>query len=140
MAAKTKTAAFTALQNVSAETVANIICNAVEGNHMTTSWCAGFHLKSDAPKPQDEDARQPWYCNRNLYNGAFVIEVTEIVDESTGKTKVHTITRESIHRGINIMADKWPAHFADMVSEDGGDAITADVFLQCVVLGDIVYG
>ena len=37
------------------------------------------------------------------------------------------------------MADKHKRHFDDMVSENG-DADTADVFLQCCALKELVYG
>jgi hypothetical protein len=38
------------------------------------------------------------------------------------------------------MAEKSPQHFGDMLSESNADSITADVFLQYVALGEIVYG
>ena len=37
------------------------------------------------------------------------------------------------------MANKHKWHFDAMVSENG-DAITADVFLQCCALKELVYG
>lgn len=37
------------------------------------------------------------------------------------------------------MAEKFPDHFGDLMSENG-DSITDDVLIQCIVLGDIVYG
>ena len=46
---------------------------------------------------------------------------------------------EALNRGYLIMRDKYPHHWADMV-EETGDAITADVFLQCCLFGEIVYG
>ena len=37
------------------------------------------------------------------------------------------------------MAEKYPRHFTDMIQEQD-DATTADVFFQCVVLQDVIYG
>jgi len=37
------------------------------------------------------------------------------------------------------MAEKYPRHFANFAQE-AEDAETGDVFIQCCVLGEIVYG
>jgi hypothetical protein len=37
------------------------------------------------------------------------------------------------------MAEKYPHHFADFI-EGAEDAETSDVFVQCAVLGGIVFG
>jgi hypothetical protein len=37
------------------------------------------------------------------------------------------------------MADKYPRHIADILSEND-DATTGDVFLQLCLFGDVVYG
>lgn len=50
-----------------------------------------------------------------------------------------TLNREKIQRGLDLMAEKYPKHFADFMSENEDD-ITADVFFQLAVLGEIVYG
>jgi hypothetical protein len=49
------------------------------------------------------------------------------------------LDRESIQKGLQVMAERYPKHFADFIAEnDDGD--TGDVFLQCAVLGQLVYG
>ncbi len=53
--------------------------------------------------------------------------------------KDHRITRADIEKGLKIFADEYPSHFADWIDEND-DATTGDVFLQCVVLGEVVYG
>jgi hypothetical protein len=60
-------------------------------------------------------------------------------DEVNGKTE-WDVNLGTIKRGLQIMATKYPKHFADAVSEQNMDAWTADVFLQCVCFGEIVYG
>ena len=37
------------------------------------------------------------------------------------------------------MAQEYPQHFLDAVTEND-DAITADVFFQCIVFNDVIYG
>jgi len=44
-----------------------------------------------------------------------------------------------IEKGLVLMAEKAPSHFADLISNND-DASTADAFVQCCTLGDIVYG
>jgi len=46
---------------------------------------------------------------------------------------------ESIRKGLNVMASNYPRHFADFLNE-AADAITADVFLQCCLFGELIYG
>lgn len=62
-----------------------------------------------------------------------------IRDEEADEPKEYTLDLEGIKRGLQVMADKFPKHFADFLS-DNGDDITGDVFLQCALLGDIIYG
>jgi hypothetical protein len=45
----------------------------------------------------------------------------------------------AIRKGLQIMAEKFPSHWGDFIAEND-DAITGDVFLQCVCFGDVIYG
>lgn len=49
------------------------------------------------------------------------------------------LDRAALERGLQIMAEKYPRHFANFAQE-AEDAETGDVFIQCCVLGEIVYG
>lgn len=53
--------------------------------------------------------------------------------------KRHVMNQQKLWAGLHTMAKDHPRHFDDMIN-DNGDAITADIFLQCVLLGDVVYG
>ena len=46
---------------------------------------------------------------------------------------------EAIGDGLNVMAAHYPRHFADFLNETS-DVITADVFLQCCLFGELIYG
>jgi hypothetical protein len=123
---------------ISSQRIADMMVTAIEGNHMTRAWCSGIHLKGDWEARQSELAG-PWYSDPKLYDGAFEIEVLELDDERTGKTKAHKICEVDLANGLRLMAEKWSKHFADLVQEND-DASTADVFLQMIVLGQLVYG
>lgn len=53
--------------------------------------------------------------------------------------KVYWLGRNQLLAGLQIMAEKYTRHFSDMVSEND-DAITGDVYLQCCLFGEVVYG
>lgn len=59
-------------------------------------------------------------------------------EEGNGKGRKR-VTSAAIKRGLSIMANDCPKAFAEMLSEND-DSTTADIFLQCVVLGDVIYG
>jgi hypothetical protein len=67
--------------------------------------------------------------------------IVTIQDEETGKK--HDITRIGLRAGIRIMSKlqmgKGGHHFLNVLRDDW-DAETADVFLQCVVFGKVIYG
>jgi hypothetical protein len=49
------------------------------------------------------------------------------------------ITRDDVHRGLDVMARETPKYFADLMSEKG-DVDAADVLMQCLVFGKRVFG
>jgi len=58
--------------------------------------------------------------------------------ELNGKTEF-TLNPKAIEAGITVMAEKWPRHLADILIENP-DATTSDVFLQCALFQDIIFG
>jgi hypothetical protein len=51
---------------------------------------------------------------------------------------VFRLDLNSIGRGLDDLATKYPRHFIDLVYENT-DAITADVLLQCCLFGELIY-
>lgn len=73
--------------------------------------------------------------------GSLIISATGDYDEDMeikGATRWR-VDLDSIQRGLNVMAKSYPNHFANLVREDA-DAITGDVFLQCVCFGELIFG
>lgn len=70
-----------------------------------------------------------------LAEGCAVI----MLDNEAGRAKQYRLDRAAIERGIAIMAEKYPQHFADVIAENE-DATTGDVFLQCCIFGNAIYG
>jgi len=62
-----------------------------------------------------------------------------IRDAEDHSEKLGYISLSSIEKGEQIMAEKYPEHFMDIVNEND-DASTADVWFQLAVMGELVYG
>ncbi len=86
-----------------------------------------------------------WYQINNDYTGhpADAVmkseETLEIGDVEEDGRKLGILNREEINKGLQVMIEKYPSHFTNFIN-DNGDAETADVFLQCCVMGEIVFG
>jgi hypothetical protein len=70
--------------------------------------------------------------------GTVILEDSETEDDF-GNPVRYNLTHEMCLRGLEIMAAKYPRHFANFM-QDNEDAETGDVFIQCSVFGQLVYG
>lgn len=73
-----------------------------------------------------------------LYN-LGVINFIENVYRGTEDEQVHELNYQSLIEGAKTMARKYPRQFNDWINEVG-DEMTADLYLQCCLFGEIVYG
>lgn len=62
-----------------------------------------------------------------------------IVDLFEDHTMPVVLNLLALRYGAQVMADKYPQHWANVISEND-DAETSDVLLQCAVYGELVYG
>lgn len=62
-----------------------------------------------------------------------------VSDNGESGRELKPVNRETLVEGLKIMAAKYPRQFADFLLGNG-DGSTGDVFLQCVVFGDVVFG
>jgi hypothetical protein len=74
-----------------------------------------------------------------LVEGGALTFRLEDSDGLPGRSGECVFDLAAVRRGLQVMAEKYPRHFSDIVSGDD-DATTADVFVQCCVLGEVVYG
>ena len=119
---------------ITKDIVTNLMVTAIDSGY-SNCWCGRLELM----KPE-RACDKPWYDDKTLYdiNSGVVFEVDEMEDDGT-LHKTHTVTLEDIKTGFHIMENKVPWLFKD-IEIDNIDAITADAWLQCVVLGDVIYG
>lgn len=125
------------------EKVANAFIGTIEGGY--SPWLHSFH---PAPDDMSQTLKRGiqlldgiWYAEASYWRdgGAAVLRYDKAdEDEGAGGGEI-TLSKAEIALGLGFMAAKAPRHFADMMSEND-DAITHDVFTQCCVFGDIIYG
>jgi hypothetical protein len=133
--------------NISPERIAYVICAGVEGG--ISYWATDFLLKQDAAvtladgKTRGMRPTKPgehWYVDPALYAGdGFVIEVIQIEEHATGAGKSVLIDKAAIQEALQIMADKYPWHWENIVKENE-DSETGDVLIQLAAFKEIVYG
>lgn len=113
--------------------IADLICAGFEGG--VGYWCVitGF-TQPEAPRSAHGDTAIFPHMDYPLCGGA-VLCVAHVEDEP----ETLTLDREAVDRGLTVMRAKYPHHWSSFVHEDE-DAETGDVFIQCALLGDVVYG
>lgn len=115
--------------------LADLLCCGFEGG--VGYWCVitGYETP-DEPRSAWGDAEIFPHVDYPLCGGAVLCE-TEVDEQIEPKKLV--LNREAIERGLHIMAEKYPRHWGDFLAGNE-DACTGDVFIQCCLLGEVVYG
>ena len=120
--------------NVDPQTVQDLIVTAFEGG--SNYWLGNSRVELVHPAYEDLPADGVvWYGNskRNVFAEPD-FKVT--IDTEEG---LETLDAAAIEKGLGVMATRYARHFADIV-QDNMDADTGDVFLQCALFGEVVYG
>jgi hypothetical protein len=130
---------FTVPTKVTPQQICNLLCTAFDGN-MTSCWAGWKTIMPDESDwswctPED---RKTWDDVRKCYVAAMCGGMVVIVDHEEDD-KEYILDRAALHRGVKAMSEKFPEHWADFINEND-DAITGDIFVQCCVFGDTVYG
>lgn len=68
---------------------------------------------------------------------ALTVEGVKLFNDEGNESR--TLNIEDIKKGLKVMAEEQPQHFADFI-EGNGDNDTGDVFLQLCLFSDVVYG
>ena len=70
-----------------------------------------------------------------LNEGGYLMISVHIEDSGAPKR----LDLDTIKRGLGVMAEKYPRDYGNFIKENE-DSETGDVFLQCCLFGEIVYG
>lgn len=121
---------------VNMETIANLLCCAFEGGSNYWYYIETFTApKTLAYKSDGPDGTTFQHIDYPLNVGGEL----EILDKEN-KMKSYKLNLAVIKKGLKIFAEKYPWHFANAISEGNMDAETGDVFLQCCLFGELIYG
>jgi len=124
------------------QVIKDILCTATEASCGYWARWVGVHRDPwhdlGQPGTTDRYMRDEADFNMVLANGGWIIFAT-LEDDGSLSDERYNLTQESVHKGIKVMAEKYSRHFSDFMN-DNHDSITADVFLQCCLFGEVVYG
>jgi hypothetical protein len=116
-------------KEIDEQDISDLLCNAFEGG--SNYW---YTIKEFG----NPDNMKCEYRHLELpmsENGYLMIGTN---DDGDGD-KPACLDRTALAKGLQIMSDKYSVHFQNFIM-DNADAETGDVFLQCCLFGDIVYG
>ena len=119
---------YTAKACVPSQAIADQVVTAIEGG--VNYWCKNYDLV--LPR-SPEGFEKPFYSDPKFYEQDFKLTFTP----HEGDPK--DLTPEKLQKGLDFLAEKYPDHLADILTEQG-DASTADVFLQACLFQEIIYG
>ena len=145
-----KNTSFTVTKQIPVDRVQDLLCCALEGGSNYwyriekfieptefLNYCDSRSNHDEKPDFKPEVFRHIDYPTNP--GGSIIVSDYHGVEgdvKSMTKTKLNI---KSISKGLKIMAEKYPRHYGNFTS-DNEDAETGDVFLQCCVLGTLVYG
>jgi hypothetical protein len=114
---------------VSRQDISDLIVSAIEGGCGYWTRCIR--------RPREVDCRED-----QPYLGHKIIFVEAVDESNPTDDEEHTLDLTNLTQvmaGLAEMAKIAPRHFGDFIA-DNADAITADVFIQATLFGEIRYG
>jgi hypothetical protein len=112
------------------EQMQNLLIGALEGG--SNYWYEIKEFRNR--KPKQEEPYLPSYITTPFSrDGALII----CDNDSYEGDKV--LDLKALKNGAKIMEEKYPSHYADVLKEND-DSTTADVYLQCCLYGEIIFG
>jgi hypothetical protein len=114
---------FTIEKQISAELISDMLITAVESG--ISYWCKYMRAKFE------NKSNLPYYAN--CFDQNWKVEICAYEEEPIA------LDISSVKKGVEIMSNNYPRHYSDMMN-DNADAVTADVFFQCIAFGKVIYG
>ena len=125
-------------QKVSIERISDLLCSAFEGGSNYWYQIDEFVKPKNFNNSEEGDEKFRHLSYPINEGGSLVISTDEGELNEEGSDK-HTLNLKSIEKGLQVMARKYPSHFNDFMQEND-DACTGDVFLQCCLFGEVIFG
>ena len=112
------------------EQMKGLLCSAIEGG--SNYWCT-------LEKHNRKDVGKEFVHEAPFEKDGFLIVSDRKSGEEPQMDEPFSVNLESLEKGWEIFKEKYPSHYADVLKEND-DAETGDVYLQCVVFGELIYG
>jgi hypothetical protein len=126
---------------ITLERISDLLCSAIEGG--SNYW---YRIDEFIEPPQmtyrTDEAKVYRHLDYPLNEGGALLISAHAEDEDGDEVyglKQWRLDLTTIEKGLTIMAEKYPRHWSDFVQEND-DAETSDVFLQCALFGEIIFG
>jgi hypothetical protein len=116
------------------------VCNGMESGSYGSFEIQGYEPKGIENHPDCEYPHidVPFLTGENE-EGASVPGAVLLKDKYGDEPTVYRLTRDSLIKGLTLMAHDNPYQFRQAIEECGGDVITGDLLIQYAVLGKHVY-
>ena len=137
-------AIITTTIEIDSDRVRDLLVTAFEGG--SSYWYADLE-PGRKPTSPDTTKYGAWHAVYPTTGGSVTFaDAEDAYHGSDGKPFVSTdakgrylLDATAIKRGFSAMSDAYPLRFAHWQTEDD-DAEDADVFLQCCIFGEVIYG
>lgn len=124
---------------VSIEDIENLLCSAFEGGSNYWAEVKGKRAPAEWTYFGDYNEKKTKYLHLYPLNGGGVM-IQDIEENGSQRLeKPAELNQAKLKKGLQIMAQEYPKHFSSILTDDT-DAETGDVFLQCCLFGEIIYG
>ncbi len=128
---------ITQTHTISSRELSDLLVTAFEGG--SNYWLQSAQLTYSSRTPRKSER---WYGQPEILDGAYRFEVgfdDPKKPEGNGEGR-KTIVPIDMQKAMQKFADEQPTFFHDLVGDEHLDADGADVFMQYLVLGEVVYG
>lgn len=134
---------YTVLTAITRDQIAGILCTAFEGGFSSWASLVKYVYAEGVSKADFKEGGRfydkdwvPYLIVPQTEGCALIIKD---VEDGVPGGPFFRLDRCAIQHGLTVMREKAPRHFADFINEND-DAVTGDVFLQCCLFGEVVYG
>ncbi len=129
---------------ITEQRVRDLLCSAWEGG--SSYWCSCIDrqvppaalatIAAIKAERLDKTGDGCFYSHEYPFINGVTLVLT--ADEEEDDKPLH-LDRAALVRGLQVMAEKYPRQFNDFLTEND-DAETGDIYLQCCIFGEAIFG
>lgn len=128
---------FTVTQKIDPNRVLGLVANAFDNS--ISYWATLEHYEFPIGNLTWLEDQAHWRSVSKRYLAPFVENgFVELGIRDAPEPESRRLDLAALKKGLQVMAEKHPKHWSNFLTHND-DAITADVFIQCCLFGEIVY-